>query len=211
MIGQPGRRVSRAVCALAAGSPTTGRMQPPTEPRSATRFRSDEEDLYRRHHHELRRTVARAVYASPELIEDACQNAWAILLRRQPRRSTLFAWLRVVAIHEAYRLSAAELRDLHLEDLSHGEGWDALLAGRANLEEVVEAHEALHALAHLPERQREDLVLRVAGFSYQEIADMTGRRTYTNVNKQLAKARARLRLAQPHLAEGTTSIRQASS
>ena len=46
----------------------------------------DEADLYRRHHHELVRSVRRAVNASGELVEDACQSAWLILLRRQPER-----------------------------------------------------------------------------------------------------------------------------
>ena len=72
----------------------------------------DEADLYRRHHHELVRSVRRAVNASGELVEDACQSAWLILLRRQPERGPmLFGWLRTVAIHEAYRLSRAERRD----------------------------------------------------------------------------------------------------
>ena len=80
----------------------------------------DEADLYRRHHHELVRSVRRAVNASGELVEDACQSAWLILLRRQPERGPmLFGWLRTVEIHEAYRLYRAERRDLRLEDLAH--------------------------------------------------------------------------------------------
>jgi hypothetical protein len=49
--------------------------------------------------------VARAVRAPNDLIEDACQTAWAILLRAQGDRCAMTAWLRVVAIHEAYRLA----------------------------------------------------------------------------------------------------------
>jgi DNA-directed RNA polymerase specialized sigma24 family protein len=110
-------------------------MQPPTEPRGPSPLRGDEEDLYRRHDHELRRTVARAVYAPPELIEDACQNAWAILLRCQPRRSTVFAWLRVVAIHEAYRLCEDHFLP-HLEDL--GQGWETLIADIRTVDNAIE-------------------------------------------------------------------------
>ena len=55
--------------------------------------------------------------------------------------------------------------------------------------------DALQILADLPERQRTDLTLLVAGYSYNEIAKLTGGRTYTNVNKHIAKARARVRLA----------------
>src|SRR4051812_17859713 len=98
MIGQPGRRTARwqrATHRPAAGAPPAARPPPPP-PRAAPPgggptpppppppppppLRGDEEDLYRRHHRELRHAVARAVHAPPELIEDACQSAWAILL-----------------------------------------------------------------------------------------------------------------------------------
>jgi RNA polymerase sigma factor (sigma-70 family) len=157
--------------------------------------RGDEDHLYRRHHRNLQRAVARVVNAPRELIEDACQSAWTILLRSQPDRATIFAWLRVVAIHEAYRLCAAE-RGAHLEDLDHSQGWDAVIAGRVTIDDAIEARRALRSLAALPERQRQDLFLRVAGFSYGEIAQISGARTYTNVDKHLRKARARIRLAE---------------
>src|SRR5436309_15719686 len=90
-------------------------MQPRTEPTPAASPPAacgDEEELYRRHHRDLQRAVAHVVHAPRELIEDACQTAWAILLRTQPERYAIFAWLRLVAIHEAYRLSAVEQRTL---------------------------------------------------------------------------------------------------
>ena len=118
-------------------------MQPPTEPTPAAppqkpAPRGDEDRLYRQHHRDLHRAVARAVRAPRELIEDACQTAWAILLRTQPERYAIFAWLRVVAIHEAYRLSAIDRRDARLERLRPDDGdWhdsdvdrDRRLAGR---------------------------------------------------------------------------------
>ena len=49
-------------------------------------------------------------------------------------------------------------------------------------------------LDQLSAAERRDLALRVAGFTYREIAKITGGRTYTNVNKHLRKARARIRL-----------------
>src|SRR6266513_793806 len=90
-------------------SPGTGLMQPPTDTQPPRPDR-DEDALYRAHHRELHRAVAQVVRAPRELIEDACQTAWATLLRAQPNRDTVFAWLRVVAIHEAYRLSAIDRR-----------------------------------------------------------------------------------------------------
>jgi DNA-directed RNA polymerase specialized sigma24 family protein len=176
-------------------------MQPPTEPRPAAPVppapRGDEAELYRRHHRDLHRAVARVVKAPRELVEDACQTAWAILLHTQPERYAIFAWLRVVAIHEAYRLSAIERRDARLQRLRPEDSdWHDVIADRHSLDEAIAALEALHALASLAERQRSDLTLKVAGYSYQEIRALTPGRTATNVNKSLVKARRNIRHAQ---------------
>jgi DNA-directed RNA polymerase specialized sigma24 family protein len=69
----------------------------------------------------------------------------------------------------------------------------------------------LRLLVQLPQGQREDLALLVAGFSYREIAEMTGRRTYTNVNKHLVRARAHIRLLERQTAQGASAPRLASS
>ena len=45
---------------------------------------------------------------------------------------------------------------------------------------------------HSP-RQRDDLTLKLAGYTYEEIRILTGGRTFTNVNKSLVKARRRIR------------------
>ena len=167
-------------------------MQPPTE--TAPPARGDEADLYRRHHHDLQRAVAHAVNAPRELIEDACQTAWAILLRTQPDRYAIFAWLRVVAIHEAYRLKAIERRDMRLASLRADRRNDEdLIADPHTLDDALEALEALRALAALPDRQRADLTLKIAGYTYEEIRILTDGRTFTNVNKSLVRARRRIR------------------
>jgi RNA polymerase sigma factor (sigma-70 family) len=177
-------------------------MQPTTRPLlqprgDAKRPRGDESELYARHHHGLQCAVRRSVAgASDELVEDACQNAWAIMLRAQPDRAALFGWLYVVATREAIRLLQRERRYTHLEDLASIDGaWEALLPHSSSLEEALEAREALRALAGLPDRQRRDFVLFIAGFRYTEIAAITGGRTYTNVNKHLSRARTRIRRA----------------
>jgi DNA-directed RNA polymerase specialized sigma24 family protein len=163
-------------------------MQPPTEPTPQAHEKADE--LYRRHHRDLQHAVAGAVRAPGELIEDACQTAWMIMLRTRPQCQCAFAWLRAVAIHEAYRITAIERRQTTLasvaermDDLRHD-------ADQRPLEASVEALEALRHLASLPERQRTDLALQIAGYSYQEIQARTPGRTMTNVNKSLTKARA---------------------
>ncbi len=134
------------------------------------------------------------VRAPRELIEDACQTAWATLLRAQPNRDSNFAWLRVVAIHEAYRLSAIDRRDARLERLSREDGdWHEVIADPRSLDDALEALEALRVLASLPEGRRIDLALKVAGYSYEEIRARTPGRTRTNVNKSLVKGRAHIR------------------
>lgn len=170
-------------------------MQPPTDT-TCPRPQGDEDALYRAHHRELQRTVARAVRAPRELIEDACQTAWTILLRSQPDRYAIFGWLRVVATHEAYRLCAIEQRDARLErvwpDDCDGD-WRDVIADPRSLDAALEAVDALRTLACLPDRQREDFSLKVAGYSYEEIRVLTGGRTFTNVNKSLVKARRHIR------------------
>lgn len=175
-------------------------MQPPNETTSAPAPRQpaprgDEDQLYRQHHRNLNRAVARVVHAPRELIEDACQTAWTTLLRTQPERRAIFAWLRIVAIYEAYRLCASERRHLHLDAMAPAGSSEAAIGRTHSIDDTLAAHDALQILASLPERQRTDLTLLVAGYSYAEIAKITGGRTYTNVNKSLVKARGRIRRA----------------
>jgi RNA polymerase sigma factor (sigma-70 family) len=162
-------------------------------------LRGDEADLYARHHRRLRRIVAGRLRLSSDLVEEACQQAWLVLLRRQPDRGpTLFAWLVTVAVHEGYRVSAVHRRDASLDACAtdaDGRSTAAVadcLAAREVVDESLEARRALRALAGLPERQRRYAMLRVAGLSYAEIAELEGV-TYTNVNKHLVKARRRLK------------------
>lgn len=116
----------------------------------------------------------------------------------------------MVAVHEAYRLSAIERRDTHLEDLPTASGWEATTPDPRSIDEVMDARAALRVLAELPARQREYLTLRVAGFSYQEICELTGGSTFTHVDKQLAKARARIRHARSRQLEATIEPRASS-
>jgi RNA polymerase sigma factor (sigma-70 family) len=154
-------------------------------------LRGDEEQLYRDHHRRLVRSVGWAVNANPALIEDACARAWEQLLRHQPARHRVYGWLRRVAIREAWALSRKEQREA-------GPGYDDAhtLADRQSapldVDGAVATRAALEALAALRERERRYLTLKTAGYSYQEIADRCGV-TYTNVNKHLRRARARLR------------------
>ena len=97
---------------------------------------------------DVRAGVARAVQAPREVIEDACQNAWALLLESQPDPTALLGALPVVAAGEAQRLWDIEQRDERLD------GTLPEAADPHALDEIVEAREALALLAALPEPHR---------------------------------------------------------
>ena len=127
-------------------------MQPPTEATPAVRRQrsapcGDEGELYRRHDRELRRAVAQAVDAPGEVIEDACQNAWTILLRVQPERTSIFGWLYVVATREAIGLCEREHRHVHLEAMLLAGTWDAVIADAYSIDDSLEASSAASAMS----------------------------------------------------------------
>ena len=201
MIGQPrpapaaGRDRERR---HAAGRPhPVGAHAAPDQPATCDRPRGDEDDLYRRHHRDLHRAVARAVTAPRELIEDACQPpglpccAASPSATRSSAGSTSSPSTRPTG---SPRSSAA----------THGSnacprGWR--LAGRPrqtrrSLDDALDAREALRILASLPEPPARQTSRSASPASATTRSrELTGGRTFTNVNKHLAKARARVRLA----------------
>jgi DNA-directed RNA polymerase specialized sigma24 family protein len=108
------------------------------------------------------------------------------------RPKTAFGWLYVVARNEAYRLSTIQRREHQPTDVRV----DSTIPDRVTLDDQLHAREALRALAQLPAAQKRDLTLLIAGYSYRDISQLTGGRTYTNVNKHLVNARARIRRQQ---------------
>jgi RNA polymerase sigma factor (sigma-70 family) len=154
-------------------------------------LRGDEADLYRTHSAALRAAVRRAVFGSDALIDDACSYAWLQLMRHQPDRGpSLFAWLRTVAIHAGWDIAQREAREPTTEHLP-----GKYEPRREDLSRELDAHEALHALAQLPDRQRTTLTLLISGHSYREIAAHQ-QLSHTAVNKALVRARKHLRLVQ---------------
>jgi RNA polymerase sigma factor (sigma-70 family) len=151
-------------------------------------LRGDEAQLYRDHSAALRAAVRHFVHAGDEVVDDACSFAWLQLMRRQPNRDTVFAWLRTVAVREAWRICERDAREPTTEHLPA-----KYEPRRGDLTRETEARDALRALAALPPRQRDTLGLLVFGLSYDEIAAHR-RVTRTNVNRHLVRARRHLRL-----------------
>lgn len=157
-------------------------------------LRGDEVSLYHAFADELRRIVTRIVHTEPANVDDACQFAWLQLIRCQPRRETVLPWLVAVARREAIRLHCAS-RGRSSIDVGAVVGSTAEPAAIVDeFEQALELEEALAALAGLPERKCRIYLLKVLGFSYEEIGAMTGD-SYFTVNRQLTRASALIRRA----------------
>jgi DNA-directed RNA polymerase specialized sigma24 family protein len=133
----------------------------------------------------LQTIVRRSAHAPERTIEDACQTAWTILLRRPD--ITLdergLAWLTTVAIHEAWRL-ASTARETPVgsyqgDTIGHDDDEpsepphpDDRSAEQRALERIEHA-ERVDALRTLKPREREALYLHGLGHSYHEIAELS--------------------------------------
>lgn len=159
---------------------------PATQTTTTTALLGDEEQLYQRHAKTLRTILHLHVTTTDENLDDACSFAWMQLVRCQPRRETVFAWLRTVAIREAIRLDRQQRRAVcaDLDELEDA----ALRDRRCDLDVVDEALDALDALGNLRERQRVIYGLQAFGYRYADIAAITGD-TLRTVDRQMRRAR----------------------
>ncbi len=168
-----------------------------TAPRTRKPLQGDESGLFEELADELIRIVGRLVNTDSATIDDACQFAWLQLLRCQPERQTVRAWLITVARHEAIRLD--RMRRQH-EPMSIGERESGTHPEPATEVDAfslaIDVDEALSVLASLPERKRDLYALKVLGFSYEEIGRITGD-SYSTVNRQLVRAVALIRRSRP--------------
>ena len=170
------------------------------------------EAFYRAHHILLEQKVAKRVCGPGRaVIEDACQHAWAVLLRR-PDIDLDFrglAWMTLVAAREAWRTTAATAEPT-AGRYALGGARDVLSepggAPGPTLEDRIIDREHHHQrrsdLAALKPAERQALGLHAVGYTYTEIAELTGASS-TAVNRRLAEGRARLRrLARQRAAQG---------
>jgi RNA polymerase sigma factor (sigma-70 family) len=145
-------------------------------------------DLYASQAARVRRLVHLRLTAPDALVEDACQVAWMRLVRNRSRvrRQTAASWLVRVAAREALRLMDLRDRDWPLEVLDDDLGRVPDL-----IDAFADSQARLGAVDHLPERQRRLVWLQGLGFSYSEIAGVTGDSPRT-VERQLLRARRKL-------------------
>jgi DNA-directed RNA polymerase specialized sigma24 family protein len=149
-------------------------------------LRGDEDPLYRQHARRLRSALRMKVNTTDDNLDDACAFAWMQFVRCQPRRNTVFAWLRTVATREAIRLDRIERAypRTQLDGLDH----PALRDLRAEPDAHDELIDALDTLASLSDRQRTILGLYALGLRHKEIAVATGD-TARSVARQMVRAR----------------------
>ena len=160
-------------------------------------------DFYAAQASRMRAKVASKTGGSAEVVDDACQIAWSILLRRPDISLDAcgLSWLTTVAVHEVYRQWRDRARDTPMGALSLGFGDlgempEPAASGNEDVEDLTIAHlehaEHVAALAALKPAERTALYLQGLGYRYHEICTITDA-SYTAVNRRLTEGRARLR------------------
>ena len=152
----------------------------------------DEQALYARYAERLRRLTQLSVRTSPENVDDACAFAWSRLLINQPRRETVFPWLREVARNEAIRLDGVSRRFLAVDEDRTWSEVPQLVPNRGDVDQIHGMIELGERLEELPPRQREMLLLHAAGWTYGEIGTRLGV-SKSRVDQLMKRASVRMR------------------
>ena len=184
---------------------TLSPLRPPAAPPLPEGAAARATSLLACHERSLRGT-ARRFAGSPHDAEDAFQRAVEILLTRAPDREPrqLVGWMQVVVRREAIRIRRSRqpppARVVRARFPEPAIGFADPTADQDGPVEAFERREwvAVRAarLKRLKSDQRQALVLQAAGYSYEEIASMSGW-TYSKVNRCIAEGRARLRRLSP--------------
>jgi RNA polymerase sigma factor (sigma-70 family) len=152
--------------------------------------------FYAEHAARLERAVARELRVPPQVIEDACQTAWTILLRRPdiPLERQGLAWLRKVALTTGYRSARQREQPAggFLPEQDPGELPEPVAPTTGLAERVADRLDRRAQLQALTARERRYLALQAIGLSYSEIAgdEQASQRT---VERQLMRAKRKLR------------------
>ncbi len=154
----------------------------------------------------LEHIVRGGIQASDDVIEEACQAAWARLVRHRNRikEDAARGWLTKTAVHEALRLCRRERRDL-LSEIGEEDPVEPECLVVPGPQRLLEQRERLESVRHLPRRQQRIVWLRALGLSYEEMAAHEGCTTRT-VERQLERARRGLRV----LEGGSGQMRRAA-
>lgn len=175
-------------------------MYASTEQCSRERVQVLAEELYRERYHYLLRIATRNA-ANREDAAEAVQFAFAAFVEEFDLDSGAppLAWLTLVAKREAWAKGKREHLDRRAgQEAERGEEGpgaliDALPSRTSGPEQLVaQVDEARTKLAALKPAERRTLSLIAAGYSYQEVGQITGW-SYTKINRSAAEGRAAMR------------------
>ena len=161
-------------------------------------------DLFRSEQATVERRVARKANVPAATIEDACSYAWTQLVAHTEVNLTptwqVLGWLTTVAAREAWRLADRSARTEALDTIGGEVATAAQMPAPENVEQTVIGRDRLRALQTLAangapaltERQRLMLLLRAMGYTFDEVAAITGA-TVRTVDRQVYRAHDRAR------------------
>lgn len=148
--------------------------------------------IFAEHHAALFRYLSRMT-GDPDLAADAAQEAFVRLLEKPPAAGETRGWLFRVGINAAREWERTRVRRLRLLDEKPARApmGDATPGPDEALMRRERRGVVQHALAALPERDRQILLMREEGFSHREIAEAVGT-TSGSVGTMIARALDRL-------------------
>jgi RNA polymerase sigma factor (sigma-70 family) len=158
--------------------------------------------LYAREAATIRRIASRQANVPADVLDDACQTAWAQLCSHDEvdvaRQAAVIGWLVVTATRAAWRYSRVRERPMATDPDTHLAGEERIQARARStdpVDVVVRRDDARTRLVVLDARQRRMIALQAAGFTYEEISARTGA-TRRTVERQLLSARRKLAVAE---------------
>ncbi len=161
------------------------------------------QDIFREYYPFVYRLALRST-SNPAEAEDVTQEAFARLLQHWPRlriRISLSAWLARTTLNLAFNSGRGRRRLLNLRERLRGLAPES----EASPEEVLLVNEerlaAQHVLLQLRARDRDILVARYSGLSYQEISEVVGVKK-ASIGTLLVRAEKRFQQAYERMAEG---------
>jgi RNA polymerase sigma-70 factor (ECF subfamily) len=140
-----------------------------------SRFQEEFAELFQRFLPRLFRYLNR-LSGEPEVAADLAQDAFLRLYQRGSAPDRPEAWLVTVAtnLFRNDRVTRARRARLLLANRPEGTFASEPASGASTTEERARARRVRTALARMPDRDRQILLLRAEGFSYREIAAATG-------------------------------------
>ncbi len=143
------------------------------------------DELYSRHKEGLFNFISRSL-AQPAAAEEITQDVWMAVIDKaaefEPGAAAFRTWL--------YRIASNKVADFYRRKVNQRTDEldttnEQFSANQLDSEDRVLFHQLLAALAELPEEQRVTFVLQQEGFTYTEIAQITG------VGNETVKSRLR--------------------